>query len=861
MATAEQHPRPKSRSVETRTLGFKGWILRLALFAVLLGGVSGIAVAVGVYAYYAPTIPAFDSVDDYQPKVGTRVYSADNQLIGEFAAERRVLVDYDQVPPYVFQAFIAAEDKRFWSHGGVDFLGVAQAIFDKLRNPGSKLRGASTITQQVAKSLLVENESYETATERSLERKIREAILARRLEGNLTKAEILYLYTNQIFLGHKAYGVQAAAEHYYRKNVWELTHAEAATLAGLPQRPSDYSPFSHPRKALARRRYVLRRMLEEGFITQAEHDAGVAEEITVYPRKELYLRVAPYYTEQVRREFIERFGERALNEDGYEVYTAVNLEAQAAAQAALKQGLYDLDRRQGYRGPLASLKSKSQRELFMKRYREHLELEADEKFEPRKGKEYVALVDSVAADGTYATVSILDQQATLPLAGMKWGRKPEPTERVDLHYLTSIRGILSKNDVIAVQLTSRKTLLRDRHGWSAVKDIPDDAKTLVQLEQEPIAQSAIMSVDPRNGYVIAQVGGFNFEDSTFNRAVQACREPGSAFKPFVYSAAIDKLDYTASTLIDDKPLVFDDPDNASRWKPGNAESEFRGELPMRTCLQDSINTPAIRIAEAVGIDSIITNAHRMGFTSQLKRELGTALGSSCATLREMVRAYTTLNRLGERKKLKFIRRIVDRYGNVIEDQSAPSDPTVPLNSRLDRAYDEIVQPVQRAMEKETAFLTISLLENVIQNGTGMRARKLEVPVAGKTGTTNDAYDAWFMGFTRNLVTGVWVGHDRKERPLGVSEQGGRTALPVWVSFMDKVLTDWTLEKPTRINHGAFRAPPGVVRISIDPDTGLLARPGSRSVVEYYRRGSEPEEYTPDKRFVQPDSATIFDVDM
>lgn len=848
------------RVAKTR-LSPKQWVLRIVLFGAVASVLVGVIVATTVYAIYAPTVPVFDSVEDYEPKIGTRIYSADNQLIGEFAAERRVLVAYEDVPAKLYNAFIAAEDKRFWSHGGVDVIGVMQAIFDKIRNPGSKLRGASTITQQVAKSILVEKESYEQATARSLERKIREAILARRLEQNLTKEEILFLYANQIFLGHKAYGVQAAAEHYFRKNVWELSLAEAATLAGLPQRPSDYSPFSRPEKAYARRKYVLRRMLEEGFITQEEHDEAVEEEITVYPRNELYLRRAPYYTEQVRREFIERYGERALLEEGFEVYTAVNLEEQWVAQRALEGGLYALDQRQGFRGPLAHLDSKAIRGKFDVAYRKHLEVAEEGPVELKSGREYLAVVESVSSDR--ATVSVLGNSATLPLAGMRWARKPDPTERVDLHYLRDIRQVLKRGDVVAVQTTTRNALKRDLHGWEAVKLIPKEAQLLVRLEQEPAAQAAIMSVDAETGYVVTQVGGFNFEDSTFNRAVQACREPGSSFKPFVYSAAIDKLDYTASTMIDDKPLVFDDPDNEVRWKPGNAEMEFRGELPLRTALQDSINTPAIRVAEAVGIDDIIKNAQRMGITTPMKRELGTALGSSCTTLYDMMTAYTALNRYGKRKELEFIRRVVDRYGNVIEDHSAPSDPAVDLGSRIDRAYQELIAPERQAMEPQTAFLTISLLQNVVQGGTGMRARKLGVPIAGKTGTTNDAYDAWFMAFTRKRVTGVWVGHDKKERPLGVNEQGGRTAAPIWVQYMSSVLSDYTTGKkePPRINHGGFPSPPGVVRVSIDPETGLLARPGGRSVDEYYRRGSEPTEYTPDTRFVQPDSATIFDVDM
>lgn len=834
-------------------------MFRVAAFILLTGVLLTTALAFSLYVHYSPTVPEFYSIDDYFPKIGSRIYSSDNQLIGEFAEERRVLVDYQDVPDRLYQAFIAAEDQRFWTHNGIDFFGIVKALADKVRYPQKKLRGASTISQQVAKSLLVERESYAAATERSLERKIREAILARRLENHLSKQEILYLYVNQIFLGHKAYGVQAAAEHYFRKNVWELTLAESATMAGLPQRPSDYSPFLNPDNAFARRKYVLRRMLEEGFISREEHDTAVAEQIVVYPRHELYLRMAPYYTEQVRREFIRRYGERALLEEGFEIYTAVQLEDQWYAQQALERGLLQLDRRQGYRGPVAKLESDAMVREFQDAYRSHLGYRADERIQLERGEDYLGVVVSVAGD--HAIVDVLGQRATLPLAGMRWARRPEPTQRVDLHYVRDVRRVLRARDVIVVSLTSISALREDIHGRSLANEIPEGSGLLVRLEQDPTAQAAIVSVDGTSGYVVSQVGGYNFEESNFNRAVQACREPGSAFKPFVYSAAIDKLDYTASTMVDDKPLVFDDPDNAVRWKPGNAEREFRGALPMRIALRDSINTPAIRVAEAVGIQDIIKNAKRMGIRTPMKRELGTAIGSSCTTLLDLTTAYTTLNRYGERIPLRFIRRVVDRYGNVLEDQSSSSDPSVPLASRLDRAFHEFSAPARQVMEPQTAFLTVSLLQNVIRGGTGTRAKRLEIPVAGKTGTTNDAYDAWFMAFTRKRITGVWVGHDQKERPLGVSEQGGRTAAPIWVDYMDRALTDYTGVLQQRIQHGVFPPPSGVVRVAIDPDTGLLARPGGRSVSEYFRSGSEPTRTTPDERFVQPDSATIFDVDM
>jgi penicillin-binding protein 1A len=859
MSTPEAPRRFRIRERPAR--GRLAKLFRFVVFAGLTGFVGAGVFGTAIYSYYAPTVPEFRSIDDYQPKVGTRIYSADNQLIGEFAAERRVLVPRDRIPQLVYSAFTSAEDKRFYKHMGLDFLGIAQAVTDYVTHPGTKLRGASTITQQVAKSLLATNESYEKATERSAARKIREAILAWRLERSLSKDEILYMYVTQIFLGHKAYGVQAAAEHYFQKNVWELTIAEMATLAGLPQRPSDYSPVSRPEAAYRRREYVLRRMLEDGHITQEQHDLAVKEEITVYPRFELYLKIAPYYTEQVRREIVDRYGERALLEDGLRVYTALDLGYQNFGQKAVAQGLKELDKRQGFRGPLGHI-TKKQFALFRERYRQELGLAEGEKASFADDTPYVALVKAIGPKGKVVELDVAGTDALLPLAGMRWARKPNPNERADLHYVEDASKVLKVGDLVTVRATSKERLAKDEHGWDQLDTIPKDNELpLFALDQEPIANGSLMSVDPRTGYVVAQEGGYNFEDSNFNRAVQACREPGSAFKPIVYSAAIDKLDYTPSTLVDDKPMLYDDPENEVRWKPNNAGMEFRGLLPLRTCLMDSVNTPAIRIAEAVGIDDIIKNARNLGISSPLKRELGTALGSSCTTLYDLMEVYTAINQYGLRRDLHFVRRVVDRYGNILEDHTDPGDPMLELATRLDRGYLKLVTPRKRALDAQTAFITLSLMKNVVKYGTGVGASRVNDFIAGKTGTTDDSYDAWFIAFTKNLVTGVWVGHDQKERPLGVSEQGGRTALPIWVDYMKQALTDFTVKPPKRIDHPDFPPPVGVVKVKIDPDTGLLARPdSSRAVEEWYRAGSEPTDLAPDKNVLDPNAGNIWEDD-
>jgi penicillin-binding protein 1A len=838
------------------------WQRRVRIAAVVLAslGVSVATLVVAAYLAYAPTVPMLNSLDDYLPKVGTSIYSGDNQLIGEFSEERRVLVPLNKIPPLLLKAFVAAEDKRFYSHGGIDLIGNLQALADKVRSPGKKLRGASTITQQVARSLLATHETYEAATERSLVRKIREAILARRLEARLSKDDILYLYLNQIFLGYKAYGVQAAAEHYFRKNVGDLTLAEMATLAGLPQRPSDYSPISRPDAALMRRKYVLRRMLEEGYITRTQAENAEVEQLTVYPREELYLTIAPYYTEQVRREIIDRYGERAVLADGLQVYTALNIEYDILAQDAISDGLHALDKRQGFRGPLAQLKTPALRTLFLQKYREELGLSAGEELRPDADRLYLGVVTGYDEKGEVAKIDVAGHPGLVPIAGMRWARTPDPTERVDMHYVTDVRRVLRPGDVISVKKTDRNELARDYYGWEAIQTVPKEGD-IFKLAQEPIAQGSLLSVDPRSGYVVAQEGGYNFEDSSYNRAIQACREPGSAFKPIVYTAAIDKLDYTASTQIDDKPLVYDNPDDAMRWKPDNAGQKFRGMLPLRECLIWSINTPAIRIAEAVGIEDLIKNARRLGITTDLKRELGIAIGSSCTTMWDLIKVYVTLNQMGVRRDMYFIRRVVDRFGNVIEDHTVPWDPTLTLTQQLDSAYRRLLTPENQVLDSQTAFLMVSLMKEGVEYGTGQLASHTGHIVAGKTGTTNDSFDAWFMGFTTKLVTGVWVGHDKKERPLGVNEQGGITAAPIWAKYTSRALMDYSVNPPKLKDQGDFEPPPGIVRVAIDPETGYLARPNkTRTVYEYYRAGSEPTEYAPDKAVFHPKQMDVYGAD-
>jgi penicillin-binding protein 1A len=833
-------------------------ILRWLLWGSILFTLIAIGGVFLIYSRYAPTIPKFSSLRDYRPKIGTRIYAADRQLIGEFAAESRILLPYERIPRLLFQAFISAEDQRFFEHSGLDFVGIVEAIAQKALHPDRKLRGASTITQQVAKSLLATTEDYESATARTAERKIREALLARRLEKNLNKEDILYVYVNQIFLGHKAYGVQAAAEHYFRKNVWDLTLAEMATLAGLPQRPSDYSPVTHPDAARKRRGYVLRRMFEEGYISREDFDKANNEPIKAYPLYEHYLEIAPYFTEHIRRELVDTYGEKKILEEGLQVFTSLDLNAQQAADDAISWGLHELDRRQGYRGALTHLVHKDV-PRFLELYRQELGLAEDELPLFEAEKNYLGVVIGFDTLGRQVFVNVAGERGLLPLAGMRWARKPDPTVRVDNALINDARSVLKMDDVILLAPTTVVDLNKDIYG-KTVKDEISLQLPLFLLVQAPFAQGSLLSVDPYSGNVVAMVGGADFTDSSYDRVFQACREPGSSFKPIVYSAAIEKLNYTPSTLIEDKPIIFEDADGGSSWKPNNAGEKFRGTLPLRTCLQDSINTAAVRMADALGIDTIIDYARRFGITTPLKRELGTAIGSSCTTLSDLIHVYLALNQYGVHRDLKLVQRIYDQDGKLLLDESDPRDASLDLLGRIDRGNVKFNTPEKRVLAETTAYVMIDMLKNAVQNGTGTRASNTGFSVAGKTGTTNDSYDAWFMGFTRDLVTGVWIGHDKKERPLGVNEEGGKTAAPIWSYYVTHALVDHTGSTPQKKQQGDFEPPAGVVQIAIDPESGLLARPGERAVMQYYKQGTEPTTLAPDKTQFNPEQIDVFGAD-
>ena len=826
-------PSPSDPTVASRAPRSAGetpfWRRRLfrwgAAAAVVLCA-AGLGAGAAAWAVFSRGLPEIPSIDEYRPPIITEMVSADGQVAGEFFVERRKVVPYDRIPKQLIQAFIASEDQRFFDHSGVDLRGTLRAAINTyvLRR---KVQGGSSLTQQTAKALLISSEGFQEGTRKSLRRKVRELILAFRLERAFTKQQILWLYLNGVYLGHHSYGVQAAAENYYRKNVDELTLEEAALLAGLPQAPSRYSPFSHPETAKERRRYVLRRMYEEGVIDAAERERASAAEVKVHGVDDVFRETAPFYVEQVRRQVVERYGNDRLLHDGLRVEMAMDLEKQRAAQGAMLEGLLEVDRRQGYNGALLRV-SGAERAALEARLARGWPAGA-----LAVGEHAVGIVTGIDAARNVVRVAVGANEGILPIAGMRWARRPNPEVSYSDSLLSSVPGPLRSGDVVLVRRVAREELMaaEKRLAVGRAKDVPE-APVLLALEQEPKLQGALVSVDPWTGYVAAMVGGYDFDASEFNRAFQACRQPGSAFKPIVYAAAVEKLDFTPATILTDAPIVFRD--DESSWKPQNYGEEFKGDVTVRTALINSMNIPAVKTAEALaakeGGKALGEWAKQLGITTPVKPELGSALGSSCVNLWELTNVYALFARYGDRRGSGFVKRVIDRDGRVLEDHADWRDPWMPLSERLAAGLAEVSRPREQAMDPRTAYTLVHLMREVATVGTGAGAARLGKPAAGKTGTTNDSFDTWFMGFTHDLATGVWLGYDINETPLGRYETGGKASLPIWLDYMRGALGD----RP----QPEFTPPPGMVMVKIDPETGKPVE--GRGVVEPFKEGSEPK---------------------
>jgi penicillin-binding protein 1A len=746
--------------------------------------ISGALTAAGIYFYLSENLPKISSLKDYQPPVITTVYSDDNRKIGEFYLERRIVLPLDKMPTTLKAAFISAEDARFYKHKGIDILSIIRAFFKNIE-AGTIVQGGSTITQQVTKSFFL-------TPEKSYIRKIKEAILAYRIDKRFTKEEILFLYLNQIYLGHGAYGVEAASENYFGKSAQELTLAECAVLAGLPQAPSRYSPFRYPERAKQRQIYVLNRMVAEDYITNIQATEAINQILDIKPKRNWYIEEVPVYTEHIRRYIEKEYGPDVLYKDGLNIFTAVNIEMQKIARQEIEKGLYDLDKRQGYRGPLKHLAPEE-----IETYSKELQKELDES-PLEKGKIITGVVIEVDDINDTVIVRMGNKLGIIRIDDMRWARRPDPEIAYYEARVQHPGEVLKVGDVVQAKIIEK--IFNTDRWWLA-------------LEQDPKAQAALLCIESETGHVKVMVGGKDFKESQFNRAVQSRRQPGSAFKPIIYAAAIDK-GYTPATTIIDSPIVFEDRERDFTWKPRNYKERFYGPTLFREALAKSRNVVTIKILRDIGIDYAIDYARNLGINSNLNRDLSIALGSSGVSLLELVRAYSVFNNLGYLVQPIFITRIVDRNGNVMEEAN-------PVRKKV--------------IESNTAYIMTTLLEGVVKHGTGHRVRALNRPVAGKTGTTNNLFDAWFAGYTPRYTTGTWVGFD-DESPLGKSETGSRAASPIWLGFMKKVLVG----KPVRV----FQVPEGVVFSKIDAKTGLLPIPESEKTIFEKTPDTltEPEEF-------------------
>ena len=793
-------------------------MLRFSFYSLLLVLVLCLAGAAGVMWYILPQLPPVESLRDVRLQTPLKVYSNDGLLIAEFGEKRRSPVRIEQVPPLLKQAFIASEDDRFYEHPGVDWMAIVRAVAG-LVSTHEKRQGGSTITMQVARNFFL-------SPEKTYERKLKEVVLACVIERELSKDDILELYLNKIFLGHRAYGVGAAAQVYYGVTLDKLDLAQIAMIAGLPKAPSRNNPISDPEAARDRRSYVLGRMLKLGFIDQTQYSAAIDAPVNAQWHGQAVEVPAPHIAEMVRDFMLSKYGDAAYT-SGFRVFTTLPSKLQNAATDALRRGLFDYDHRHGYRGAEAKVTLAPQEDTavwhkILTKYRASADLQPALVLTVQD-RQVVAFHDSAGV-------------ITLPWEGVRWARK----------YLSedSLGAVPGK----AADLVQRGDIIRVR--WVEPDADPKKADSVAAggywtLAQLPAVEGALVSLDPVDGRVLALVGGFDFEQSKFNRVLQARRQPGSNFKPFIYSAALDK-GFTAASFINDAPIVFETPGLENAWRPENYSGNYFGPMRLREALTKSRNLVSIRLLRAVGIKYAMDFIERYGFKRrELPANLSLALGSGEVTPYELVRGYAVLANGGYKVEPYFVARIETAEGVEMFKAEPPTVchecETMALDGDGEPADIEALHDMQqsppsnvapRVVAAENVWIMNSILKDVVQRGTATRARELQrKDLAGKTGTTNDQKDAWFSGFNARNVTTVWVGFDRVA-PLGRRETGAQAALPLWMDYMRVALAD--------MPESELEQPAGVVTVRIDPDTGLLAGAGNpHAIFESFRAADMP----------------------
>ena len=747
------------------------FIVILAFFSILLG------TSAGGYLAVSRGMPSIEEIKQYRPVAGTKIYADDNVLIGELKVEKGIFVPLDKIPEHVINAVIAVEDSRFWRHKGIDYLAIARAVIKDILYVELK-EGGSTITQQLAKVMFL-------TPEKTLKRKLREASLAIKIEKNLSKKEILELYMNKVYFGHGAYGVEMASMIYFGKSVKDINLSESALVAGLIKAPSLYSPYNNLAKAKERRHIVLSRMEEEGFIKRSEKDNELKQPIYLSSMRK-GIEANNYFIEYIRKYLEGKYGEETVYKKGLKVYTTLDRRAQLSAAKAMQQGLRELDKRRGWRGPS-----------------EH---KTDIDFEKEmKGKEFTTPV--VTTPGGIASGLVLkvsNKDAIIKTRGIIGRLLIE-----DARWASVIIESKGKNKVLKdfrlTQILQPGDIVK-----VSIKSIRGSDVRL-SLEQEPEVEGALVALEPDTGFIRAIIGSYDFVKSEFNRAIYARRQPGSAFKPIIYAAALDH-GFTPASIIVDEPVTYHGGPKGE-WSPENCDHKFNGPTTLREALTYSRNVVTVKLVDAVGIDNVLEFARTVGIQSDMPRDLTIALGSLSLTPFDLAQCYSIFANEGMKSKPIAVKYVTDSRGGVLESNEPEAE--------------EVVRP-------QTAFLITSMMEDVVRNGTGWRAKALGRPVAGKTGTTNEYRDAWFVGYSTNLVSVVWVGFDDM-RSLGHRETGANAASPIWVYFMKDSLRGEIEE---------FPVPEGIVSYTIDPVTGLLSKDESAGIKEYFEEGSEPRQYAP-----------------
>ncbi|QKV18017.1 penicillin-binding protein 1A [Oricola thermophila] len=781
-------------------------MLRLLGYFFGVGAALFLLVAVGVIIYVGDLtkdLPDYEVLARYEPPVMTRIHSADGQLMGEFATERRLFIPIQAVPDRVKAAFLSAEDKNFYQHRGVDFMALARAIVTNIENvrSGRRLVGASTITQQVAKNFLLTND-------RTIDRKIREAVLAFRIEQAYSKDRILELYLNEIFFGAGSYGIAGAALTYFGKSVNELNLQEAAYLAALPKAPNNYHPFDDTEAAIARRNWIIDRMVENGYVTPEEAEVAKAAPLGVnFRRSGDYVFASEYFTEEVRKRLVDRYGRDALYEGGLSVRATLDPQLQVKARKALQHGLVQFDRKRGYRGPVATISTEGDWGVPL------AEIEDMDDVPEWKLAVVLAVDDKVADLGLRpereisGAISPDREKVRVTAETSKWAF----SMRIDGKSVKakSLADVLHVGDVVYVENKGGD------EGWV--------------LQQVPEVSGALITMDPNTGRVLAMVGGFSYSLSQFNRATQAYRQPGSAFKPFVYAAALDN-GYTPASVVMDAPIQL--VSGGEVWEPKNYGGGFAGPSTLRLGIERSRNLMTVRLANDMGMQLVAEYAERFGVYDDMPPLLAMSLGSGETTPLRMVSAYSVMANGGRAIEPSFIDRIQDRYGRTIYKHDQRICEGCNASQWLGQDEPQLIDNREQVLDPMTAYQITSMMEGVVQRGTATLLRDLGRPIAGKTGTTNDEKDAWFVGFTPNMVTGVYIGYDTP-RPMGRGSTGGQLAAPVFKEFMSAALKDAPIAD--------FHVPEGMTVVEIDRKTGMRAQGGADTILEAFKPGTGPAD--------------------